>query len=61
MNAWAKQAVLLCFRVRRPRAEAGPFEYHDRLPLKHGYEEQGVRVVRRPRALRERIWSPASS
>ncbi|MGH8029038.1 MAG: 2,3,4,5-tetrahydropyridine-2,6-dicarboxylate N-succinyltransferase, partial [Arenimonas sp.] len=25
--------------------EVGPFEYHDRLPLKHGFEENGVRVV----------------
>ena len=25
--------------------EVGPFEYHDRLPLKTGYEEAGVRVV----------------
>ncbi len=46
VNGWAKQAVLLYFRVRGlETTEAGPFEYHDRLPLKHGYEEQGVRVV----------------
>jgi 2,3,4,5-tetrahydropyridine-2,6-dicarboxylate N-succinyltransferase len=46
VNTWAKQAVLLFFRVRGlETSEAGPFEYHDRLPLKHGYEEQGVRVV----------------
>jgi 2,3,4,5-tetrahydropyridine-2-carboxylate N-succinyltransferase len=46
VNAWAKQAVLLYFRVRGlETTEAGPFEYHDRLPLKHGYDEQGVRVV----------------
>jgi 2,3,4,5-tetrahydropyridine-2-carboxylate N-succinyltransferase len=46
VNAWAKQAVLLYFRVRGlETTEVGPFEYHDRLPLKHGYEEQGVRVV----------------
>jgi 2,3,4,5-tetrahydropyridine-2-carboxylate N-succinyltransferase len=25
--------------------EVGPFEYHDKIPLKHGYEELGVRVV----------------
>jgi 2,3,4,5-tetrahydropyridine-2-carboxylate N-succinyltransferase len=43
---WAKKAVLLYFRVRGLEVtEAGPFEYHDRLPLKHGYEELGVRVV----------------
>ncbi|HTG46673.1 MAG TPA: 2,3,4,5-tetrahydropyridine-2,6-dicarboxylate N-succinyltransferase [Actinomycetota bacterium] len=46
VNAWAKRAVLLYFRVRGLQTtEAGPFEYHDRLPLKHGYEEQGIRVV----------------
>jgi 2,3,4,5-tetrahydropyridine-2-carboxylate N-succinyltransferase len=25
--------------------EVGPFEYHDKIPLKHGYKELGVRVV----------------
>ena len=46
VNTWAKQAVLLYFRVRGlETTEAGPFEYHDRLPLKHGYDAQGVRVV----------------
>ena len=46
VNAWVRQAVLLYFRVRGlETTEAGPFEYHDRLPLKHGYDEQGVRVV----------------
>src|SRR4029079_6023146 len=34
------------FRVRGlERTEVGPFEYHDRLPLKRGYEAAGVRVV----------------
>jgi 2,3,4,5-tetrahydropyridine-2-carboxylate N-succinyltransferase len=46
VHAWAKQAVLLYFRVRgMTTSEAGPFEYHDKLPLKHGYEALGVRVV----------------
>jgi 2,3,4,5-tetrahydropyridine-2-carboxylate N-succinyltransferase len=46
VNLWAKQAVLLFFRVQgMETTESGPFEYHDRLPLKHGYEELGVRVV----------------
>ncbi|MEX0983681.1 MAG: 2,3,4,5-tetrahydropyridine-2,6-dicarboxylate N-succinyltransferase [Actinomycetota bacterium] len=46
VNAWAKKAVLLYFRVRGlETTEAGPFEYHDRLPLKHGYGDLGVRVV----------------
>jgi 2,3,4,5-tetrahydropyridine-2-carboxylate N-succinyltransferase len=46
VNHWAKQAVLLYFRVRGlETTESGPFEYHDRLPLKHGYAQAGVRVV----------------
>jgi 2,3,4,5-tetrahydropyridine-2,6-dicarboxylate N-succinyltransferase len=46
VNEWAKKAVLLYFRVRGlETTEVGPFEYHDRLPLKRGYEEAGVRVV----------------
>ncbi len=46
VNAWVKEAVLLFFRVRGlTTVEVGPFEYHDRLPLKRGYEEAGVRVV----------------
>ncbi len=46
VNIWVKQAVLMYFRVRGlETSQAGPFEYHDRLPLKHGYAELGVRVV----------------
>jgi len=46
INEWAKKAVLLYFRVRGlATTEVGPFEYHDRLPLKSGYEAAGVRVV----------------
>jgi 2,3,4,5-tetrahydropyridine-2,6-dicarboxylate N-succinyltransferase len=46
VHTWVKQAVLLYFRVRGlETTDAGPFEYHDRLPLKRGYDELGVRVV----------------
>ena len=46
VHAWVKEAVLLFFRVRGlATVEVGPFEYHDRLPLKTGYEAAGVRVV----------------
>jgi 2,3,4,5-tetrahydropyridine-2-carboxylate N-succinyltransferase len=46
VNQWAKRAVLLYFRVRgMATTEVGPFEYHDRLPLKTGYDRAGVRVV----------------
>jgi 2,3,4,5-tetrahydropyridine-2-carboxylate N-succinyltransferase len=42
----AQRAILGYFRLRamEPR-EVGPFEYHDKIPLKHGYDELGVRVV----------------
>ena len=46
VNTWVKQAVLLFFRVRGlATTDVGPFEYHDRLPLKTGFAEAGVRVV----------------
>ncbi len=46
VNEWAKKAVLLFFRVRGlSTTDVGPFEYHDKLPLKSGYEAAGVRVV----------------
>jgi len=45
-NAWVKQAILLYFAIRRMEKLAiGPFEYHDKIPLKTGYEAAGVRVV----------------
>jgi 2,3,4,5-tetrahydropyridine-2-carboxylate N-succinyltransferase len=46
VNTWAKQAVLLYFRVRGlETVDVGPFEYHDKLPLKRGFAGDGVRVV----------------
>ena len=46
VHQWVKQAVLLYFRIRGLEvSEAGQLEYHDTLPLKHGYEASGVRVV----------------
>ncbi|MFM8236380.1 MAG: 2,3,4,5-tetrahydropyridine-2,6-dicarboxylate N-succinyltransferase [Actinomycetota bacterium] len=46
VHEWAKHAILMWFRVNTMAvAEAGPFEYHDKLPLKSGYEAAGVRVV----------------
>ena len=46
VNADVQEAILDYFRLRRmePR-EVGPFEYHDKIPLKSGYAELGVRVV----------------
>jgi 2,3,4,5-tetrahydropyridine-2-carboxylate N-succinyltransferase len=46
VNEWAKKAILLSFRTRRMETiELGPFEYHDKMPLKRGWAERGVRVV----------------
>jgi 2,3,4,5-tetrahydropyridine-2,6-dicarboxylate N-succinyltransferase len=46
VNESAKHAIFMWFRVQDMRTiEVGPFEYVDRLPLKHGYEAAGVRVV----------------
>jgi len=46
INADVQSAILDYFRSRQmePR-EVGPFEYHDKIPLKSGYDELGVRVV----------------
>ena len=46
VNEEAQDAILEYFRLRTVEPqELGPFEYRDKIPLKHGYEELGVRVV----------------
>jgi 2,3,4,5-tetrahydropyridine-2-carboxylate N-succinyltransferase len=46
VHGWLKQAILLFFRLSHMEViEAGPFEYHDRIPLKTDYSTAGVRVV----------------
>jgi 2,3,4,5-tetrahydropyridine-2-carboxylate N-succinyltransferase len=46
VNEWVKQAILLLFKVMAMKTtELGPFEYADRIPLKHGYQDAGVRVL----------------
>ena len=46
VNEWAKKAILLSFRTRGMETiEVGPYEYHDKMPLKSGWAERGVRVV----------------
>jgi 2,3,4,5-tetrahydropyridine-2-carboxylate N-succinyltransferase len=46
VQVWVKRAVLLAFRSWDVEVStAGPFEYRDKVPLKHGYEDAGVRVV----------------
>jgi 2,3,4,5-tetrahydropyridine-2,6-dicarboxylate N-succinyltransferase len=46
VNEWLKRAILLYFQQRSMETvEVGPYEYHDKIPLKRGYAEAGVRVV----------------
>jgi 2,3,4,5-tetrahydropyridine-2,6-dicarboxylate N-succinyltransferase len=46
VNEEAKQAILAYFGLRKMEPiEVGPFEYHDKIPLKHGHAAAGVRVV----------------
>ncbi len=46
VHGWVKQAILLYFRQAEMEAiEVGPYEYHDKIPLKTGHAEAGVRVV----------------
>jgi 2,3,4,5-tetrahydropyridine-2-carboxylate N-succinyltransferase len=46
VHEWAKKAVLLYFQLRgMETVEVGPYEFHDKIPLKHGYEALKVRAV----------------
>ncbi|MFL1896119.1 2,3,4,5-tetrahydropyridine-2,6-dicarboxylate N-succinyltransferase [Aquimarina sp. 2-A2] len=46
VNEWIKKAVVLYFPIQKMETlEAGIFEYHDKIPLKSGYEAKGIRVV----------------
>ena len=46
VNEWIKKAVVLYFPIQKMKTmEAGIFEYHDKIPLKTGYEDKGIRVV----------------
>lgn len=46
VNSWVKKAVVLYFPTRKMETiEVGPFEFHDKIPLKSNYASQGVRVV----------------
>ncbi len=45
-NEWIKKAVVLYFPIQEMNTiEVGPFEFHDKIPLKKDYKEMGVRVV----------------
>ena len=46
VNEWVKKAVVMYFPIQKMETiEVGPFEFHDKMPLKRGYAEKGVRVV----------------
>ncbi len=46
VNEWIKKAVILYFPIRNMETiEVGPFEFHDKMALKSGYKELGIRVV----------------
>lgn len=46
VNEWIKKAVILYFPLRQMEvSEAGPMEFHDKIPLKRNYKQLGVRVV----------------
>jgi 2,3,4,5-tetrahydropyridine-2,6-dicarboxylate N-succinyltransferase len=46
VNEWIKKAVILYFPIKSMKVtNAGPLEFHDKIDLKHSYDELGVRVV----------------
>src|SRR5437588_990864 len=46
VHQWLKEAILLLFKLSAMETlELGPFEYADKIPLKHDYAAAGVRVV----------------
>ncbi|HRP57620.1 2,3,4,5-tetrahydropyridine-2,6-dicarboxylate N-succinyltransferase [Agriterribacter sp.] len=46
VNEWVKQAILMYFAIQSMQTwTAGPLEFHDKMLLKGGYRELGVRAV----------------
>lgn len=46
VHDWVKKAVILYFPVSKMETiKVGPFEFHDKIPLKSDYAAAGVRVV----------------
>lgn len=46
VNEWVKKAVILYFPIQPMRTmRGGELEWYDKMELKHGYEELGVRAV----------------
>ncbi|MCC7466388.1 MAG: 2,3,4,5-tetrahydropyridine-2,6-dicarboxylate N-succinyltransferase [Saprospiraceae bacterium] len=49
-HEWVKKAIVMYFPIQEMQTiEVGPFEFHDKIPLKSGFAQKGVRVV--PHAL----------
>ncbi len=45
-NEWVKKAILLYFQIQgMETTQAGPMEYHDKIPLKRNLAKRGIRVV----------------
>jgi 2,3,4,5-tetrahydropyridine-2-carboxylate N-succinyltransferase len=46
VNEWVKKAVILYFPTQKMQLiEVGPFQFYDKIKLKSGYDQLGVRVV----------------
>lgn len=46
VNEWVKQAILMYFATQTMQTwTVGPFEFHDKMILKSGYKDLGVRAV----------------
>lgn len=46
VNEWVKQAILMYFAIQPMQTwSINPFEFHDKMLLKSGYKELGVRAV----------------
>lgn len=46
VNEWVKKAVVMYFPIcKMETIEVGPFEFHDKIPLKKDFAAKGVRVV----------------
>ncbi len=46
VEEWIKKAIIMYFPIQQLElTEAGPLQFYDKIPLKHGYDELGIRVV----------------
>jgi 2,3,4,5-tetrahydropyridine-2-carboxylate N-succinyltransferase len=46
VHEWIKKAVILYFLIRKMELmDVGPFQFHDKIPLKKDFERRGIRVV----------------